>query len=146
MERLIRRTCNALPHGDCRKVTALAKRIRQFLGGSRVCLTLTSCDLSGLGRFQKRVLLLEKRIPRGSVSTYKILAQKLGMPNHARAVGRALAKNPFPVIIPCHRIIKADRSLGGYAGGVNMKRRLLEMEGVRFDRCGRAVVKKFWWK
>jgi methylated-DNA-[protein]-cysteine S-methyltransferase len=54
-----------------------------------------------------------------------------------------LAKNPFPIIIPCHRVIRTDGSIGGYQGGVEMKRALLEMEGIAFDAKGRAVVKGF---
>jgi methylated-DNA-[protein]-cysteine S-methyltransferase len=54
-------------------------------------------------------------------------------------VGTALARNPFPVVIPCHRALRSDLSLGGYQGGLAMKRRLLEMEGIRFSPDGRAV-------
>jgi len=78
------------------------------------------------------------------VSTYGRIARKLGLPRAARAVGNALARNPFPLIIPCHRAVRFDGSLGGYAGGVRMKKMLLELEGVEFDRHGRVITKKFW--
>jgi methylated-DNA-[protein]-cysteine S-methyltransferase len=63
----------------------------------------------------------------------------LDHPRAARAVGTALARNPFPVIIPCHRAIRGDGTLGGFGGGLKMKRALLEMEGVRFDRYGKVM-------
>ncbi|MHA1663588.1 MAG: methylated-DNA--[protein]-cysteine S-methyltransferase, partial [Candidatus Thorarchaeota archaeon] len=55
-----------------------------------------------------------------------------------RAVGNALARNPFPIIVPCHRAIRSDRTLGGFQGGLKMKRRILEMEGVEFDSTSRV--------
>jgi methylated-DNA-[protein]-cysteine S-methyltransferase len=93
--------------------------------------------------FQQKVLSEEHKIPRGAVSTYRRLAAQAGRPKGARAAGNALAKNPFPIIIPCHRVIRTDGSIGGYQGGVEMKRALLEMEGIAFDAKGRAVVKGF---
>ncbi len=96
-------------------------------------------DLGRCRPFQRRVLLAEHSIPRGSVSTYGRIARRIGRPGSARAVGRALSLNPFPIVIPCHRALRSDLSLGGYQGGLAMKRRLLEMEGVVFDKAGRAV-------
>jgi methylated-DNA-[protein]-cysteine S-methyltransferase len=69
----------------------------------------------------------------------------LGKPSAARAVGRALATNPFPIIIPCHRAVRSDGSLGGYQGGLAMKRALLEMEGVEFDARGRVATPGFYY-
>jgi methylated-DNA-[protein]-cysteine S-methyltransferase len=89
-------------------------------------------DLSQLTGFHRQVLLAAARIPRGSVMTYGGLARTLGMPRSARAVGRALATNPVPLVIPCHRVIASDGSLGGYSarGGVSTKLRLLRFEGA----------------
>jgi methylated-DNA-[protein]-cysteine S-methyltransferase len=95
--------------------------------------------------FQRRVLLAEYGIRRGWVSTYGRIARHLGMPQGARAVGSALAHNPFPIIIPCHRAIAADGSLGGYQGGPEMKRSLLEMEGIAFGANGRVQVERFYY-
>ena len=68
--------------------------------------------------FQESVLRAEAtEIPRGRVSTYKLIAEHVGTHNGARAVGTALARNPFPLIVPCHRAIRSDRRLGGYQGG-----------------------------
>jgi methylated-DNA-[protein]-cysteine S-methyltransferase len=76
--------------------------------------------------FQQRVWDALLRIPYGETVTYRILAERLG--TSARAVGSAVGRNPVSLIIPCHRVIGADGSLTGYAGGVEKKRRLLEME------------------
>ena len=89
-------------------------------------------DLSQLTAFHRQVLQAAARIPRGSVMTYGGLARMLGKPRAARAVGRALATNPVPLVIPCHRVIASDGSLGGYSarGGVSTKLRLLRFEGA----------------
>jgi len=79
--------------------------------------------------FNERVLELTKRIPRGRVTTYKIIAEKLNTKAY-RAVGQALHNNKRPVIIPCHRVVKSDGSLGGYAKGDEMKMQLLRAEGI----------------
>ncbi len=80
--------------------------------------------------FQKRVYGLVKKIPKGKITTYKEIAKALN--SSPRAVGQALKRNPFPINIPCHRVIKSDGSLGGYKGKVNskLKKELLEKEGV----------------
>lgn len=88
--------------------------------------------------FQKKVLTGTAAVRRGKVTTYGRLAEKIGDRGAARAVGTALGRNPFPLVIPCHRVVRADGSLGGFGGGLPMKRKLLEMEGVQFDRCGRV--------
>lgn len=82
-------------------------------------------------------------IPKGSVATYRSIAAALGKPNAQRAVGNALARNPFPVIIPCHRVIRSDLSLGGYSGahGTKIKEILLIQEGVKIQNG--KVMEKF---
>jgi methylated-DNA-[protein]-cysteine S-methyltransferase len=89
-------------------------------------------DLSRLGSFQRRVLEQLRRIPRGQVRTYRAIAKEIGHPGATRAVGTACARNPVPLVIPCHRVVRSDGGLGGYSlrGGVALKRRLLEQEGV----------------
>ena len=67
-------------------------------------------------------------IPYGETKTYKWIAEKIGKPAAVRAVGQALSKNPIPIVVPCHRVIESDGSIGGYSSGVNVKKRLLEME------------------
>ncbi len=89
--------------------------------------------------------MAEYGIPRGSVSTYGRMAAHLGIPGGARAVGNALATNPFPIVIPCHRAIRSDGTLGGYQGGLAMKRILLEQEGVVIDDRGRVRSTKLYY-
>lgn len=80
--------------------------------------------------FQRRVWDELRRIPYGQTISYRELAARIGRPAAVRAVGRANGTNPIPVIVPCHRVIGADGSLTGYGGGLETKRRLLELEGV----------------
>jgi O-6-methylguanine DNA methyltransferase len=78
--------------------------------------------------FERKVWAALNEIPFGETRTYKWIAEKIGNPAAVRAVGRALSKNPIPIVIPCHRVIESDGSIGGYSSGVNIKKRLLELE------------------
>ena len=78
--------------------------------------------------FEKRVWMTLNDIPFGETRTYKWMAEKVGSPGASRAVGQALAKNPIPIVVPCHRVIESDGSLGGYSSGVKTKVRLLDLE------------------
>jgi methylated-DNA-[protein]-cysteine S-methyltransferase len=93
-------------------------------------------DLSMVGPFERRVLEQLREIPRGEVRTYLDIAKRLGYPGAVRAVGNACARNPIPLLIPCHRVIRSDGGLGGYSlrGGVSLKRRLLREEGADMSR------------
>jgi methylated-DNA-[protein]-cysteine S-methyltransferase len=84
--------------------------------------------------FQEGVLKLCCRIPRGRVTTYKIIAKKNNVPGGARAVGRALHANPKLIKVPCHRVVKSDGSVGGYRCGTVQKMKLLESEGVKVSK------------
>jgi len=86
--------------------------------------------------FQRRVWAELRTIPRGSTVTYGQLAARIGMPGAARAVGAAVARNPVSIVVPCHRVVGADGSLTGYAGGVERKRALLAMEGAVSPAAG----------
>lgn len=125
-------------------IDQIIDQIVRYLAGNTVEFSLDYLDLGVCGAFQQRVLRLEFQIPRGKVSTYGGLADRLGHPRAARAVGTALARNPFPIVIPCHRAIRGDGTLGGFGGGLKMKRALLEMEGVGFDRKNRVQEAHFW--
>jgi len=126
-------------------VADLINRLGRYLAGEVVTFDLDPLDLSSCSAFQQRVLRAEFAIPRGEVSTYGLLAAHIGAPRAARAVGSALARNPFPVVIPCHRAVHADGTLGGFRGGLAMKRSLLEMEGVAFGPDGAVRVARFWY-
>jgi len=130
---------------SCAEVDLVANQIAEFLSGSDIRFSLDIACLNICTKFQQKVLLAEHGIPRGSVSTYQRIAGYLGVANGARAVGTALAKNPFPILIPCHRAIRTDGTLGGYQGGLEMKRTLLEMEGIRFDKHGQVATKNFFY-
>lgn len=78
--------------------------------------------------FERSVWLTLREIPYGETRTYKWLAERIGSPKAVRAIGRALSKNPIPIVLPCHRIIEADGSIGGYSSGIERKRRLLNLE------------------
>lgn len=87
-----------------------------------------------LTNFQRRVLLATLAIPKGQTSTYKQIASKIGLPNAYRAVGTALKRNPLPIIIPCHRVIRSDGTLGNYSnGGTRKKLALLKKENAQIN-------------
>jgi len=108
--------------------TAVVKKelVEYFEKGRRVfaCRTVFNEGTA----FEKDVWNALKEVPYGETRTYKWMAGRVGKPQAFRAVGNALAKNPIPIIFPCHRVIESDGSLGGYSGGIEIKRRLLEME------------------
>ncbi len=117
----VRRT--AAPRGLADAVDAAIRRHEAFR---------SPVDLARVGPFEREVLAALRRIPAGQVRTYREIARALGEPGAARAVGAACARNPLPLLIPCHRVVRSDGGLGGYSlrGGVDLKRRLLEAEGA----------------
>ncbi len=143
---LAQRACPGCHAASCPEVDDLGDRLERSLRGDDVTLPLDLLALDDappgavMRPFQRRVLLAEYAIPRGMVSTYGRIAQHLGVPRGPRAVGRALATNPFPLVIPCHRTVRSDGALSGFGGGLPLKRALLELEGVRFHPNGRVVM------
>jgi len=123
----------------------LAEDISKFLVGEDKHFNIRILDFTLCSSFQRKVLQAEYRIPRGWVSTYGRIAKHIGNTNAARAVGRALATNPFPIVIPCHRAVRVNGELGGYQGGLEMKRRLLKMEGIHFMASGRVILDKVYY-
>ncbi len=99
-------------------------------------------DLSGLPDFHKRVLLQAMKIRRGEVRPYGWLAREVGAPKAARAVGTAMARNPIPILIPCHRVVRTDYTIGEYGcGGPQKKREILAFEGVDVTGLERLAAK-----
>jgi methylated-DNA-[protein]-cysteine S-methyltransferase len=127
-------------------VASLGAQLQAFMEGEPVVFTLNSVALETCPQFQQRVLVAEHGIPRGWVSTYGLIAAHIGVKRGARAVGSALARNPFPLIVPCHRAIRSDGSLGGYQGGLAMKRRLLELENVPVSETGKVVKLQLYYR
>ena len=130
---------------SCSVIADLREQIQYFLKGNVIEFDLGILDFEQCSEFQKKVLLTEYGIPRGWVSTYGRIAKYLGVPGGARAVGNALATNPFPIVIPCHRAIRSNGELGGYRGGIEMKRKLLEMEGIEFSTSGKVVTDRIYY-
>jgi methylated-DNA-[protein]-cysteine S-methyltransferase len=119
----------------------MCRNIQSLVAGQDVTFSEEILDMLACGEFQGLVLSHVMRIPKGMVSTYGRLAEKSSASKGARAVGNALAMNPYPLIIPCHRVVRSDGSLGGFGGGLKMKRDLLLMEGVAFDSKGKVLAK-----
>jgi methylated-DNA-[protein]-cysteine S-methyltransferase len=114
------------------RVRAVSRQLQDYFSGRSLGFDLR-VDLSKLTHFQRQVLTAIQRVPPGETISYGGLARLIGKPKAARAVGRALGTNPIPIIIPCHRALASDGSLGGYSGrgGVGTKQALLELEGAR---------------
>src|SRR3954452_17777991 len=109
---------------------AVVASIVSLLAGEPTDLTGVTLDMSGLDDFRRTVYAATRRIGPGAIATYGEIARAVGDPGAARAVGAALGSNPFPIVVPCHRILAADGSLHGFSapGGIATKRRMLEIE------------------
>ena len=103
------------------------RELRDYLGG-RLRSFSVDYDITSLSRFTQTVLRETAKIPYGQTRSYRWLAARLGKPKAARAVGNALARNPVPIIIPCHRVLRSDGSIGPFVFGTEWKKRLLELE------------------
>ena len=107
------------------------KRGKDYFQGKNPCFSF-ALDLSQATPFQKRVWAQIATIPHGQTQTYEGIARGIGKPQAARAVGTALGKNPLPILIPCHRVIRCNGGLGGFsaAAGIDLKAELLKLEGA----------------
>lgn len=110
--------------------TPAVQALEKYLRGANVDLSVFPVDLGNRSAFEKATLQYVRQIPRGSVATYSELAAMVGSPRAARAVGNALRRNPVPLFVPCHRVLGVS-SLGGFSWGLDMKRKLLLLEGVK---------------
>jgi methylated-DNA-[protein]-cysteine S-methyltransferase len=113
---------------------SIAEAIDAHLGGDATATPGISVAFGTGTAFQRRAWDALRAIPAGTTVTYGELAARLGRPGAARAVGSAVARNPISIVVPCHRVVGANGSLTGYAGGVEAKRRLLSVEGVPAPR------------
>ncbi len=114
-----------------------ARQIGEYMAGRRRQFDVP-LDLRGLSEFARRVLELCRQIPYGATASYGEIARKAGRAGAARAVGRVMARNPVPILVPCHRVVRADGALGGFGAGLAAKRELLALErrGLAAERCG----------
>lgn len=133
-----------LPSSSCRETTRtvsiagavadadffadLERRLRLYLSGSLDTFDDVTLDLTGATDFRLRVWRETRSIPYGETRSYMWLAQRAGSPGACRAAGNAMAANPVPIIIPCHRVITSSGKLGGFGGGKDLKRYLIDME------------------
>ena len=113
-------------------VNAAAQQLREFFRGQRFAFDVP-LDLIGTP-FQLEVWKALTRIPYGRTSSYRDIAEAVNRPRGFQAIGQANTRNPIPVIVPCHRVINADGSLGGYGGGIGRKKQLLELEQCHAQR------------
>jgi methylated-DNA-[protein]-cysteine S-methyltransferase len=107
----------------------LTEHLKRYFSGHKVTFP-DELDLSEATTFQRQVWQITRLIPYGETRSYAWVAEQIGKPKAVRAVGQALARNRLPIIIPCHRVVNSDGKLGGYSGGLEMKRRLLHLEAA----------------
>jgi len=107
----------------------LEEKIKSYFSGKTVIFD-DALDLTAVTSFQRRVLLAVRGIAYGDNRSYAWVAAQIDNPKACRAVGQALGKNPLPIVIPCHRVLASGGALGGFSGGLAMKRRFLELEGI----------------
>ncbi len=128
LERLAKRLSPRVLHAPGRFDT-VARQLDEYFSGSRREFE-TELDWTLIGPFGRRVLNVASAIPYGSVLSYQQVAGEAGSPRGSRAAGNALGSNPIPIVIPCHRVLRTGGDLGGYGGGIDRKRWLLELEGA----------------
>lgn len=117
-------------------VTAWARSVCAYFEGEPVDLSFIPLDMSDLTETEQAIYTALRLVPYGQTTTYGELAARIGQPGAARAVGMAMARNPWPLVVPCHRVLAKGGALHGFSapGGLDTKRRMLVMEGVDLDR------------
>ncbi len=131
--RLRRRFPDAVETAPPKSIDEAIEAIKALLDGEKADLSAISLDLSGIEDFEREVYALARTIRPGATLTYGEIATRLGDPAAARAVGAAMGRNPFPIIVPCHRVLAAGGGFGGFSapGGLATKARMLAIEGAR---------------
>ena len=118
-----------LQQGESTQLEAARRQLLDYLAGKRNTFDVP-LDLSQGTSFQRQVWRTLQRVPYGKLRSYQWIAARVGGRHYARAVGNAVGANPLPIVIPCHRIVAHDASLGGFSGGLPIKRKLLSLEGT----------------
>jgi len=117
------------PVRSAKRTADIVRQLRAYFAGQRRAFDV-QLDLSGITPFHRRVLMAAAAVPAGQVVSYGEIARRIGQPRGSRAVGQALKRNPIPIVVPCHRVIAAGGRIGGYGGGLRIKRKLLRLEGA----------------
>jgi methylated-DNA-[protein]-cysteine S-methyltransferase len=138
LKKQIRMTGPAKP-GHTPVVLNMCKDIQAYFEGTPIKAPWKFLDLSVLTPLQRSVLEAVASVSHGEIRSYSQVAAQIGRPQACRFVGTTLARNPFPILIPCHRILRADGSLGGFYGGTDLKKRMLLLERPKFISHQRAV-------
>ncbi len=141
LARLVRQWSNAR-EGTTPHLEILHEKLQRYFGGEDVSFDNEALDTRLATPFQLRVWKVVRAIPRGQVRSYGWVAHQVGSPRGARAVGQAMAGNPFPIVVPCHRVVGRQGQLTGFGGGLDMKRRLLDLEaGILLHPLGTVAAK-----
>lgn len=137
---LLQKSYPEITPGSHPLIDGICQQLKEYDQGQDIHFSVPDAGSPRGSEFYRRVWRETSRIPRGKVCTYGQIATKIDHPRAARAVGTALAANPFPLLIPCHRVIRSGGELGNYsAGGPAVKQHLLEREGVLFDHRSRVM-------
>jgi methylated-DNA-[protein]-cysteine S-methyltransferase len=130
--RIARRRPDAREAEPPAAVRQAIEAITALLAGEPRDLSAVALDLDGAGAFERRVYEVARTIPPGSTLTYGEIARRLGDPGAAQAVGQAMGRNPWPIVVPCHRVLGSGGKVGGFSapGGSKTKLRMLEIEGA----------------
>jgi methylated-DNA-[protein]-cysteine S-methyltransferase len=133
-------------HAPNQVARQVIKRVGALLGGKDVDLSSIELDMSRVPPFHQRVYVAARDVPFGATVTYGELATRIDSPKSARAVGQALGRNPFAIIVPCHRIVGASGKLVGFTahGGITTKQQLLEIEGTPKPQPGNLRLSADW--
>jgi len=129
--RLQQRFPNAKEVEPTSEISETIRRIVALLRGERIDLTDVIVDMTSIPEFEREVYVAAREIPAGATKTYGEIAKRIGHPTQAREVGVALARNPFAIVVPCHRVVAANGKTGGFSagGGIKTKLKLLGIEG-----------------
>jgi len=140
--RLLRSCPDARPLPAPDDVQRAIDGITALLSGEAIDLSFVELDMARVPAFNRRVYDVARAIPPGRTLTYGEVAARMGARGQARAVGQALGRNPFPIVVPCHRVVAAGGRLGGFSapGGAATKQRLLAIEGARPAAGGAAFL------
>jgi methylated-DNA-[protein]-cysteine S-methyltransferase len=132
----VERTYGTSGRESATSFTDVRRELEEYFDGKRLVFRLP-LDLNQGSPFQRRVWRALRDIPYGETVSYKEVAHAIGQPSATRAVGAANGMNPLPIVIPCHRVVASDGTLGGYGGGLDLKRRLLALESATRARAAR---------